>query len=426
MRGIALKIFLSFWLIFAVLIASFAVLPNAGAGVRFADHLHQHGVVAAALLARDGRDGCARYVSALAEQGRIAVSLLDARGQVVCGEAPAPGATTEAVTDAGGGGLTIAGTALPGFADLRLRPPFPYAAVLLAIVVSGVVCFWMARSLARPLQDVRDASHRLANGELQARTDPATAARRDEIGELGRDFNAMAGRIETLVSAQGQLLSDISHELRSPLARLNVALELARRKVGTAATADLNRIETEAYRMNDLIGRVLSLARAEHDESAEGLEVIDVVAVVRGVARDAEFEAAQQQKSVALQIAASPQVRGRSTLIASAVDNVVRNAVRHAPPGSTVSIVVDAVDGDAVVQVRDRGPGVPAAELDRIFAPFHRVEAGRSPQSGGVGLGLAIAKRAVAVHDGTISAENVADGGLRVTIRLPRHRPAAA
>ncbi len=421
MRGIALKIFLSFWLIFAVLIATFAVLPNDGTSVRFADHLHQHGMVAVGLFERDGREACSRYASVLAEQGRLALGVLDSSGRVLCGEAPSPDATTGTVQRADGSTFVVAGTPLAGFAESRLRPPFPYTAVLLAIIVSGVVCFWMARSLARPLQDVRGASHRLAGGDLQTRAAAATAARHDEIGDLGRAFNAMAERIEALVNAQGQLLSDISHELRSPLARLNVALELARRKAGAEAGADLGRIEVEADRMNDLIGRVLSLARAEHGESAEAAEAFDLVDIVREVADDAEFEAAQQQKSVVLDVRAEPLVLGRAALIASAVDNLVRNAVRHTPTGSSVMVAVDATADEAIVQVRDHGPGVPDTELERIFAPFHRVEAGRSPQSGGVGLGLAITRRAVAVHDGSIVAENAADGGLLVTIRLPRH-----
>jgi signal transduction histidine kinase len=420
-RGIALKIFLSFWLIFALLIASFAVLPNEGAGVRFADHLHQHGVIAAALLERDGRDGCDRYAALLAERQIMALSLSNDAGEVLCGAPPSPGAGTGGVIGADGTTITIAGLPQRAFSGLAQRPPFPYNAVLLAIVVSGVVCFWMARSLARPLQDVRDASRRLTDGDLQARASVPTAARHDEFGDLGRAFNAMAARIEALLNAQGQLLSDISHELRSPLARLHVALELVRRKAGPALETDLARIETEANRMNDLIGRVLSLARAEHDQSAEAAEPFELVDVVRDVAADARFEAAQQQKSVVLVTTASPLVVGRSALIASAVDNIVRNAVRHTPVGSAVTIDVDATADHAIVRVSDHGPGVPESELERIFAPFHRAEAGRSQQQGGVGLGLAIAKRAIAVHDGSIAAANTVEGGLCVTIHLPRY-----
>jgi two-component system sensor histidine kinase CpxA len=229
----------------------------------------------------------------------------------------------------------------------------------------------------------------------------------------------MASRIEALVHSQSQLLSDISHELRSPLARLNVALELARRKAGPDAQGDLERIEGEADRMNDLIGRVLALARAESIEALATTEPVDLVDVVRHVAEDADYEAQRQQKSVALRVAASPSVNGDALLIASAVDNVVRNAIRHTSERSTIDVVVDRTDGEAVISVRDFGPGVPASEIERIFSPFHRVEPSRDRETGGVGLGLAIAQRAISVHGGRITAENATNGGLRVIIRLP-------
>ena len=276
----------------------------------------------------------------------------------------------------------------------------------------------MARYLARPLQLVRNASYRLAAGDLQARAGPAVGQRRDEIGDLVRDFDAMASRIEALVHAQNQLLSDISHELRSPLARLNVALELARRKAGLDVAEDLGRIEIEAERMNELIGRVLGLARAENDPQTT-MGAVNLSYVVGQVTADARYEAQRQEKSVELYASTSPVIQGYAPLIASAVDNVVRNGLRYTPANTTVIVTLDSSDREAVISVRDHGPGVPASELERIFSPFHRVESGRNRETGGVGLGLAIARRAVAVHSGTISAENDRDGGLRVTIRLP-------
>ena len=248
------------------------------------------------------------------------------------------------------------------------------------------------------------------------------ARRHDEIGELVGDFDAMAARLEALVHAQTQLLSDISHELRSPLARLNVALELARRKSGDAAAADLARREREAERMNELIGRLLALARAENAGAPPDLAPVDVGDLVRHVADDAAYEAQQQQKRVRVEAGHGAVVEGDARLIASAIDNVVRNAVRHTADGTDVTIAVTMSAGDVEVQVRDRGPGVPPAELERIFTPFHRVDAGRDRDRGGVGLGLAIARRAVVVHGGSIDAANAADGGLVVTLRLPRLR----
>jgi two-component system sensor histidine kinase CpxA len=314
--------------------------------------------------------------------------------------------------------FTVAAFPLPRFAENAFRPPFPYRAVGFAIIVSGLVCFAMARYLARPLQLVRDASYRLAAGDLQARAGPIVGRRRDEIGDLVRDFDAMAARVEALVQAHTQLLSDISHELRSPLARLNVALELARRKAGADTTTDLDRIELEAARMNELIGRVLALARAETHQSSP-TEIVDLADVVQRVADDATYEAQRHRKAVALCLKASAHLPGDEQLLASAIDNVMRNAIRYTPDGSSVEVVLDCTDREAVITTRDHGPGVPLTEQERIFTPFHRIETARNAESGGVGLGLAIATRAVVVHGGTITADNAPAGGLVITIRLP-------
>jgi two-component system sensor histidine kinase CpxA len=276
----------------------------------------------------------------------------------------------------------------------------------------------VARYFAAPLRHVRDVSYRLAAGDLRARVGASVGHRHDEIGDLVRDFDAMAARIEALVHAQSQLLSDISHELRSPLARLNVALELARRKTGTDAQVDLNRIEAEAERMNELIGRVLALARAENSPQS-GLASVDLEAIVRQVVENADYEAQRQDKVVDFSGVAASRVEGDAQLIASAVDNVVRNAVRYTRPGSAVDVLLEAAGDAAIVVVRDHGPGVPDSELERIFSPFHRVESDRNRETGGVGLGLAIARRAIAVHGGTITAANAPERGLVVTIRIP-------
>lgn len=439
MRGLALKIFLSFWLIFAALIASFAVLRSRSPSIRVADHVQQYGLIAAALLESRGAPACADFAAAVAERTRVALVLLDARGALAChapavdadrfappapggpaARSPAADALSADVRGPSGAGYTAVGAPLPGFdTALPVRPPFPFGAVGITILVSGAVCFSMARYLARPLRQMRDVSYRLAAGDLQARVGPRVAARRDEIGDLVRDFDVMASRLEALVRAEHQLLSDISHELRSPLARLNVALELAKRKAGPEAQSDLERLEEEAERMNDLIGRLLALARAESVDAAATREPVDLADIVRHVTTDADYEAQRQQKSVALHIVATPPVNGDPQLIASALDNVVRNAVRYTPERTIVDVTLDGAGADAVITVRDRGPGVPATEIDRIFRPFHRVEPGRHRESGGVGLGLAIAQRAVAVHGGRIAAENAEDGGLCVTIRLP-------
>jgi len=442
-RGIALKIFLSFWLIFAVLIATFALLSDSGSDVRFQDHLRSQGTIASRLLEQHGVAGCNEYVATVAASTGLRLALFDTESTAVC-SAPgddltdlqqyartgiAPATTTGArgrvsVHAPSGQIFAVAGHALPRFTEQAVGPTFPYRALAYAIVLSGFVCFVMARYLARPLQLVRRASRHLAEGDLHARVGRAVGERHDEIGDLVRDFDVMAERIEELVHAQNQLLSDISHELRSPLARLNVALELARRKATPDVERDLGRIETEAERMNELIGRILALARAESDPQA-AMSPVDLTALVQQVTADARYEAQRQDKHVEFQPTATPVVQADAALIASAVDNIVRNALRHTPDHTTVTVKLSATDREALINVRDHGPGVPLSELERIFSPFHRVERERTRETGGVGLGLAIARRAVAVHDGTIAAENAPDGGLLVTIRLPL-RPAAS
>ncbi len=438
MRGLALKIFLSFWLVFAVLIAFFAILPDRGPSIRFLDLVDQNGRVLVRLAERQGPASCTEAAGAIAVESGLQLVVFDPTGSVLCG---APGAdaaaireqldrpagdtsglATVTVTGASGATVTVAGRAMPGFAAVAVQRPFPWRAVLLAILVSGGVCFALARYLARPLQLVRDATYRLAAGDLHARAGAGVGARRDEIGDLVRDFDAMAARLEALVHSQTQMLSDISHELRSPLARLNVALALARRKAGPGAEADLDRIEAEAERMNDLVGRLLALARAEATGAVASGTPVDLGDVVGTVADNARYEAQQQRKDVRLEMTAAVVVAGDAQLLASAIDNVVRNAVRHTPAGSGIDISVARDGAHAVVRVRDHGPGVPAAELERIYTPFHRVDAGRHRGSGGVGLGLAIARRAVIVHGGSIQAENAEDGGLIVTIRVPVDR----
>lgn len=438
MRGLAFKIFLSFWLVFAVMLVVIAQLPDDGPGPRLVDHVTQNGRIAMTLFESRGATQCREFATAVLSDSRLFVLLRDDAGGTVCepdglsfdvarrssdGTRERQVVETPVANDAGRT-YTVVGIPQRGFRALAARPRFPVGTLLTALATSGLACFLLASYLARPLTVVRDASRRLAAGDLTARAGPAAAKRRDEIGSLVGDFDAMAARLEALVHAQTQLLSDISHELRSPLARLNVALELARRKAGATAEPDLLRIEREADRMNELVGRLLALARAENGGIAPDATPVSLGDVVQRVADDANYEAQQQRKQVHVRQSDDALVPGDVRLIASAIDNVVRNAVRHTREGTDVEIAVVTTTDQVQVRVRDHGPGVPAAELERIFTAFHRVERGRERDSGGVGLGLAIARRAVVVHGGTIAAENAPDGGLVVTITLPRHRAA--
>jgi len=287
------------------------------------------------------------------------------------------------------------------------------------VLVVGALSFWLARYLSSPVAPLRSAARRLSGGDLTARVEGKVARRRDEIGELARDFDAMAERIEALVDSQQRLLRDVSHELRSPLARLVVALELARSRAGEDAAVPLDRIEREAERLEELIGRLLLLERLEAGGAKDVSGEVDLAALLVEVVADAGFEAAADGIEVRFDSSDECRITGRSTLLRSAFDNVIRNAVHHTDPGSSVDVVLATNDRDSIVTIGDHGPGVPAAELDRIFEPFYRVDEARDRVSGGVGLGLAIAARAVRVHGGTIEAENHPDGGLVVKVRLP-------
>lgn len=291
------------------------------------------------------------------------------------------------------------------------------------LLVGGLFCYWLARYLSTPIVQLRGATHELSAGNLSARVDQKLLKRRDELGYLGRDFNVMAGRIESLMEAQRRLLTDISHELRSPLARQGVALGLARRSAGPQAIPALDRIEREAERLNEMIGQLLALSRVESGTDRLANEEVDLAALVKEVADDADFEARGRERSVRIVESQALRISGVFELVRSAIENVVRNAVRYTEAGTQVdiSLTFEAVNGDrfAIISVRDHGKGVPEESIKEIFRPFYRVEDDRDRKTGGTGLGLSIAARAVRLHQGTIKASNAKDGGLMVEIRLP-------
>jgi two-component system sensor histidine kinase CpxA len=302
--------------------------------------------------------------------------------------------------------------------------PVDLAIRLLAVLaVAGILCYGLSRYLTSPVLKLRDAARRLAGGELTVRVDPTLASRSDEFSDLGQDFDVMAERIESLVRSQRRLLSDISHELRSPLSRLKVAVELARRPTGNEAPGYLDRIEREADRMNHLIGQLLSLARLDDETQVQSDEVVALLSLLREIAADAEFEANSCRCTVQLAEARECSVRGSAEILRSALENVVRNAVHYTASGTAVEVALRLHDrggsSRAIITVRDHGPGVPPESLPYLFRPFYRVGDARDRQSGGSGLGLAIAERAVRLHGGSIEAANAPDGGLVVTVELP-------
>lgn len=301
-----------------------------------------------------------------------------------------------------------------------LGPPFAVSTprVAVSILIAGLGCYLLALYLASPLKKLQSAVQAFAKGNLNARVAPELGNRKDELAALGRDFDHMAERIAALISSQKRLLADISHELRSPLARLSVALELARKNSNEKSAAALDRIEKEGERLNKLVGQLLALTRLESGAEEILPETVMLEELVQQVIDDASFEAKPLRKEVrAIQLDAC-RVIGSPELLRSAIENVIRNAVRYTPPETTVEVALRWKLDNAVLTVNDHGPGVPEAELEHIFEPFYRVSEARERTSGGAGLGLSIADRTVKLHGGSIVATN-SDSGLLITIQLP-------
>ena len=301
------------------------------------------------------------------------------------------------------------------------RPRVIALPLIVAALVSGLVCLALARYLTAPLARLRRATEAYAAGDLSMRVAPSLGARRDEVAELARAFDRMAEQLQALMAAQRQLLSDVSHELRSPLARLQVALGLARQRADGRATAELDRIERETERLNELIGQVLALARLESGVAAPAREPVDLAELLERIVADADFEARAANRRVQIAHSVPATIEGDARLLQSALENITRNAVRYTAAGTCVSLSL-ARDTHAprwLITIRDQGPGVPEEMLPHLFEPFVRVGAARDRASGGYGLGLAIARKAIRAHGGEVSARNEASGGLCVEVALP-------
>ncbi len=291
--------------------------------------------------------------------------------------------------------------------------------LLLLLAITALVCYLLAHSLTSPISRLRQATRKFAAGDLSVRIGHQVKGK-NELSELAHDFDEMAGKIETLVATQKDLLRDISHELRSPLTRLGIALELARHQDSPEAQLkSLNRIELESERMNTMIGQLLNLTRLENGVNNEPFQTFDLRGLLADLVADANYEAKTHQCTVVYNGPEGVDYFGSPDLLAQALENVIRNAVKYTAEGSTVSVHLTRTAEQLMIQIADQGPGVPDEALTKLFDPFYRVAAARDRQSGGSGIGLAIAEQAVKLHSGTISATNLLPKGLLIEINLP-------
>jgi two-component system, OmpR family, sensor histidine kinase CpxA len=447
MRSLFLKIFLSFWVaqaLFAVLAIAIAIWLRPYRETAAWEAL-ENKVLNESLQTYEssGPEALGRYLSDLQASQHVRAFLFDEEGKEVSGGRPPdfiqnfqhgrPAVSSgflrisperflrQSTVTVNGHRYTLVMSLPPSPPSFFSARSVPGLWILIAVMSSGLVCYPLARYMTRPVVQLRSAAQKLAAGDLTARAGTSESRRKDEIAELVRDFDSMAGRLQAMVKAQSRLWSDISHELRSPLARLSVALELARQRSGPGASGALERITLESERLNELIGRLLTIAKLDSGDDKIEKSAIHLEELVSEVTNDAEFEAQSRQCHVKFTAREDFALMGSATLLRSAVENVVRNAIRYTKEGTNVEILLTADDraNTALLAIEDSGPGVPADALDKIFRPFYRIDDARGRQTGGVGLGLAITERSVLLHGGTVRALNRPEGGLRVEIRLP-------
>lgn len=289
---------------------------------------------------------------------------------------------------------------------------------IFALLTSGLVSYALASAFSSPVRKLRDATVALAEGNLDVRVAESIGKRRDELGMLGRDFDSMAAKLQRAAEQQTELSRNISHELRSPLARMRVAVELARRKSGDLP--EFERLDEDAERLDALIGQILSYTKLDADRE-QGSEDVDLLDVVNEVVENVNFECKAERVSVESRVDTAAIVSGHRAALISAIENIVRNAVRHSSADSKVRILVAAGDDSLTIEVTDDGPGVSEEDLPHLFEPFFRTRtSAETDGNGGTGLGLAIARRAIVqLHSGSLTARNRPEGGLAVSVSLP-------
>lgn len=327
-------------------------------------------------------------------------------------------------------GLQIAGQRVTGsdgvarhLVGMRLPRPPPRIQQLLfvqigfSLLIIGGFGYFVARSIAKPVAALQHATQRMTTGDLSARVGSRWARRGDELGRLAADFDRMAQRIEALVTHERGVLQDVSHELRSPLARLHLLLDLARRSPAAESAPHFERAECEIARLDRIIGEALALARMESQLPGMGAESVALEALIADRIAEGGLEADVRQVRIEPRALQPLRVLGSADLLEHAFDNLLSNAIKFSPEGGEITVSLRANGDEAEVEIRDEGPGVPAAELGSLFRPFFR--GSNAAMAEGHGLGLAIVQRVALAHGGRVEAENLLPRGLCVRLTLP-------
>jgi signal transduction histidine kinase len=445
MRSLFARVFLNFWLASTLMLLCLAVV-TAVTNARPLSHrwlmhtLDLYSQTAISAYERGGVDSLREYLASIRSDSQMTAVLL--KNDTNLTEIPIPAAASDLLDRARGEEKSEYSFKSPWLGVVRqtrgtdvfilvaqiepvrmfgnfVDPERSQFRLLLALLISVIVCGLLARSIARPIRSLQKTAMAIAEGDLSARASPALRGRSDELASLAHDFDRMADRVQMLLNQQQLLLRDISHELRSPLARLSVSAELVQRGDIVAA----GRMQSDIKALEKMIADLLTLARIDASDKYSRREAVHLGRLIQQMVKDASFEGQTHRKTVVQTGVFDRYLNGDTGLLHSCIENVVRNALKHSPNGGVVEVSVSDRANPAgemiVISISDEGTGVPVEALDQIFDPFFRVPSPESHKQGGAGLGLSISKRIAALYGGTITANNQPGSGLEVKIQLP-------
>lgn len=450
MRSLYWKIFISFWLATILIIFTTAwfigqIAQKSSVPAREQMFMDSYANAAVATYESGRQSALLKWLNQIGISRHMSIYLLTSTGEIIGAEKPPDNVkkvSENLIKDELSEGILKSGKLIVSHEILstsgkyyRLaavtEKPIPYfiqipwggltIRLTLAIFISGLICYLLSMYLTQPLRYLGMAAQSIATGKLSTRVGHLPGHSKDEIAQLSNEFDRMAEQLETIVESKERLLRDISHELRSPLARLHIAIELARNKTNHLAHSELNRMELECSRLNALIGEILEFSRLDKSTAELRRTRVKISDMLNEIAEDANYEFSSPITRVKTNILYPCELLIDKKLIHRALENVIRNALHYSPANQKIMVTLhQSDDGKSIwIDIQDRGPGVPDEQLDKIFNPFYRVDLSREKTTGGFGLGLAIAARALQLHGGTITATNTEKGGLRVRLALP-------